>query len=156
MYSNEIVCKILMYIDKNINDRITIKDLSDKFFYNRYYIMKLFKKEMDMTIVDYINSVKIYNSLKLLKQSNNKMLNVALNSGFNSLEYYSEIFKKIVGESPKQVSSYFNGDKKITTKQIKNINTAYVELYNLMDKKEKYLKNRIPLKLPVKTLSIFK
>ena len=46
MYSNELICDILNYIDVNINKKITIVELYLKFYYNRYYIMKLFNKEI--------------------------------------------------------------------------------------------------------------
>ena len=48
MISNSLVCDILEYINKNINDKITIDDLTYEFNYNRYYLMKLFKKELDI------------------------------------------------------------------------------------------------------------
>ena len=63
MFSNDLVCKIIKYIDENFNNKITIEDLENTFFYNRFYIMKLFKKEMKLTIIDYINSLRIYNSM---------------------------------------------------------------------------------------------
>ena len=55
MYSNNLIISILEYIDINLNSKITIEDLEHKFYYNRYYIMKLFKKELNITIFDYIN-----------------------------------------------------------------------------------------------------
>ena len=156
MYSNDLICDILLYIDKNINDKISINDLTQQFYYNRYYIMKLFKKEIGITIIDYVNSIRVYNSLKLLNESDSKMLNVALRNGFNSLEYFSETFKKIVGLSPKKVLWYMKNNEKISQKDIKIITAAYINLYDLMAKKERYLRNKKPGELPVKKLSIFK
>ena len=68
MYSNKIICDILIYIENNLKSKITIKDLENKFFYNRYYIMKLFKKEIGLTIIEYINSLKIYNRIYMHKK----------------------------------------------------------------------------------------
>ena len=156
MYSNELICDILIYIDKNINDKISVNDLKEKFYYDRYYIMKLFKKEMGITIVDYINSIRVYNSLKLLKEYDSKMLNIALKIGFNSLEYFSETFKKIVGLPPKKVLLYLKNSKKLSQEDIEIIREAYVNLYDLIEKKERYLRNKKSRELPVKKLSIFK
>ena len=88
MFSNELICDILIYINDNLKRKISIHTLEEKFFYNRYYIMKLFKKEIGLTITDYINSLKIYSAIKYIETSNNNMLNIALISGFNSLEYF--------------------------------------------------------------------
>ena len=81
MYSNNLICNILDYIDININSKISIEDLEHKFYYNRYYIMKLFKKELNITIFDYINKLRIYNSIKELSNEE-KIIKIAINNGF--------------------------------------------------------------------------
>ena len=93
MYSKELIVDILIYIDNNLKNKVSIEDLVLKFNYNRFYIMKLFKKELSISIFDYINILKVHNSLDSIKE-NYSFLTVALKNGFYSLEYYSEIFKK--------------------------------------------------------------
>lgn len=154
MYSNNLICDILIYIDNNISNKITIEDLENKFFYNRYYIMKLFKKEMGITLINYINSIRIYNSITLIKESNNSLLNIAFKCGFYSIEYFSETFKKIIGVNPEIVKQYLR--KKIVVKKMDIINNSILNLYNLKKFKEKYLLNRKPDNPPIKKLSIFK
>ena len=154
MYSNNLICDILIYIDNNISNKITIEDLENKFFYNRYYIMKLFKKEMGITLINYINSIRIYNSITLIKESNNSLLNIAFKCGFYSIEYFSETFKKIIGVNPEIVKQYLR--KKIVVKKMDIINNSILNLYNLKKFKERYLLNRKPDNPPIKKLSIFK
>ena len=105
MYSNELICKIIDYINKNIDIEITIDDLSNQFFFNRTYIKKKFKRELNITIFNYINAIKIYNSLTKFN-NNNSITSIALTSGFNSIEYFSEIFKKIMKVSPRKYLDY--------------------------------------------------
>lgn len=154
MYSNNLICDILIYIDDNISNKITIEDLENKFFYNRYYIMKLFKKEMGITLINYINSIRIYNSITLIKESNNSLLNIAFKCGFYSIEYFSETFKKIIGVNPEIVKQYLR--KKVVVKKMDIINNSILNLYNLKKFKERYLLNRKPDNPPIKKLSIFK
>ena len=59
MRSNELIFKILVYIDNNIFTKITLDGLAHTFHYNKYYIVKLFKKEIGYTLIDYINKLKI-------------------------------------------------------------------------------------------------
>lgn len=54
IYSNELVCNILKYINININTEITIINLSNIFSYDKTYIMKKFKRELGLTIIEYI------------------------------------------------------------------------------------------------------
>ena len=156
MYSNNLICNILEYVDENISNKIIINDIEKKFFYNRFYIMKLFKKELNVTLVQYINSLRIYKSLILIKENNDNLLNVAFKCGFYSIEYFSETFKNIVGVNPQIAKNYLRNKKNINFKEIDLINNSLLNLYALKCQKEKYLKNRKPIKLPTKKLSIFK
>ena len=107
MFSNDLVCNILEYINNNINKDITNDELSLLFYFNKTYIMKKFKKEIGYSIHEYINVIRIYNSLSYFKEDN-YILSIALKNGFNSLEYFSEVFKKIMGISPIIYKKYLN------------------------------------------------
>ena len=52
MFSNELVCNILDYINNNINKEITIDELSYLFFFDKTYIMKRFKKELNIQFIN--------------------------------------------------------------------------------------------------------
>lgn len=107
MKSNELVCRILDFLDRNINDDISIFNICQEFCYDKTYLMKKFKSEVGISIISYINRVRIYNSLEMLN-SDESLLKIALSNGFNSLEYYSEYFSKIMGFSPSTMRRYFN------------------------------------------------
>ena len=156
MYSNRLVCDILRYIDNNINSKISIEDLENKFFYNRYYIMKLFKKELNITIIDYINNLRIYNSILQIRDTDNKILNIAYKNGFYSIEYFSETFKNIIGVNPRIVKKYFKGSKSVSFGKINLINKSFLNLYYLIKKKEIYLSKEKKNVIQTKKLSIFR
>ena len=156
MYSNKLVCEILNYIDKNIKNKITIEDLENKFFYNRYYIMKLFKKEIGLTIIEYINSIRIYNSITQIKDQNMNLINIAFKNGFYSLEYFSETFKQITKLNPRKFKDYFLYKKSISLEDIDLINDSIVKLYEISKIKDNYLSKQKTSSNPVKKLSIFK
>ena len=96
MYSNLLIINILKYLNDNIYNKIELDTLEDLFNYNKFYIIRLFKRELGLTIKEYLNKIRIYNSLDLIINPNNSCLKVALESGFTSLEYYSEVFTKII------------------------------------------------------------
>lgn len=156
MYSNELICDILEYIKKNLTNSVTINNLSKRFHFNKYYIMKKFKKEINMTIISYINSLKVYHSLKNYN-NNSSILKIALLSGFNSLEYYSETFSKIMHITPQKYKYFISHNyHKLTNKEIKTIQESIVKLYEIQKKGENYIKRRKPKILPIKKLSLFK
>ena len=72
MYSNELICNILDYLDNNFHKKISILEISSKFYYNKFYIMKLFKKEIGITLIMYINCLRIFNSIKYILRNKTK------------------------------------------------------------------------------------
>lgn len=143
MFSNSLVCDILEYIDKNINNEITIDELSNHFYFDKTYIMKRFKREIGVTIHDYINKIRILNSLELY-QYDNYILSIAIKNGFNSIEYYSEIFKKVIGVNPLKYKKYINRSFDITDKDIDTILFNINNCNNLKIFTNDYIKRRKP------------
>ncbi len=135
----EVIYNILKFIDSNINQKNDIDYLSKHFYINRYYLMKLFKREIGLTINNYINSIRIYNSLKDIKDKS--ILNVALKNGFYSQEYYSETFKKVIGVKPLTYKKYINYDKSVTYVEIDIILNNLIKLKDIVNKKENYINN---------------
>ena len=143
MYSNELICNILEYLNKNINKEITIDELSILFHYDKTYIMKRFKKELNISIHEYINTIRIYNSLRFFKDDN-YILSIAFKNGFNSLEYFSETFKKIMGVSPIIYKKYTNYEN-ITDKELDNILKNLSRIININTNISNYLNHKKPI-----------
>ena len=153
MFSHELVCNILEYINRNINDEITIDELANRFYFDKTYIMKRFKKEIGKSIHDYINTIRILNSLDYYKYDN-YILSIALRNGFNSIEYYSEIFKKVIGVNPGKYKKFINRSFDITNKDIDTIIKNVNECNNLQIFSQDYLSNRKPTKKMEKVLKL--
>ena len=140
MFSNELVCNIIEYLNNNINKEITIDELSLLFYFNKTYIMKKFKKELNLSIHEYINTMRIYNSLSYFKDDN-YILSIAFKNGFNSLEYYSETFKKIMGVSPIVYKNYLSY-RDITDKEQESILYNIARISSIKTKVLNYLNHR--------------
>ena len=155
MHSKKLICEILDYINNNINKEITIEELSNIFYFDKYHIMKLFKKELSITIINYINIMRIYNSLKEYKYDD-QIIRIALNNGFNSLEYYSETFKNIIKVSPREYKNFVRRKTNISLDKIMTIRISLSNLQYIKDKTKSYSNNKPPEKPKIKSLSIFK
>lgn len=153
MYSSNLICDIITYINNNINKEITITELANIFFYDKTYIMKKFKKEIGISINNYINSIRIYNSLTFFTY-NNYILSIAFNNGFQSTEYYSEIFKKYIGVSPRKYKYFISYSNKLNLTDEKIIRKSLLDLTLLKNKIDAYLTNRKPSGKLVKKISL--
>lgn len=154
MYSNELVVKILNYIDDNLYKRITMDEISSIFYFNKDYLMRIFKKELDITIMDYINKRRIYNSLELLKNTDDLVIKIALNSGYSSLEYYSETFTKVLGVSPLTYRKFTRVNSQISEDELDIIRTRLPEVSVILKRIDIY-KNNIK-RSEVKKIGLFK
>lgn len=155
MYSSELICDILNYLEQNINRNVSIDELCKEFHYDKTYIMKLFKIEIGIPIKLYMNKVRIYNSLKDYLDDD-YILKIAIKNGFNSLEYYSEIFKNIVGVSPIIYKNFRLSRLYINENTINIISLNISELKIFIENIEKYRKNIKPITNPLKKFTLFK
>lgn len=108
--TNNIVLNILDYIESNINDEISIDNIAKELCYDKSYLMKVFKKEIGLSIISYVNMIRIINSINMF-QYDESLLKVCMFNGFNSLEYYSETFKIITGVNPTVYKKFLNNEE---------------------------------------------
>lgn len=64
------------------------------------YLSRLFKKELGINFIDYLNQIRITKAKELLDVPNIKVLEVASIVGFNNPEYFTKTFKKFTGMTP--------------------------------------------------------
>lgn len=94
--------EIKKYLDDNYINNISLDDLSNKFFINKFYLTRAFKENYGQTINNYILSKRITKSKELLRFSNFNIDQIAIEVGINDPNYFSRLFKKVEGISPKE------------------------------------------------------
>lgn len=96
------VRQTLKYIDTHLSTPITIKNLSDHIHVSEGYLSHLFHEEVGETILNYVNRKRITNSLPLLQNRTMKIQDVCICVGIEDPNYYSRLFKKYMGISPRE------------------------------------------------------
>lgn len=91
---------ILDFIDKNLEGDLSLSAIEKKFFLDKFYINRLFKKCTGSTIHDYIIYKRISMAKKLMS-GGFTATESCYKSGFNDYSNFSKMFKKTVGISPK-------------------------------------------------------
>lgn len=99
--NSQVVTRALRYINRNYKEKITLKDIEANLHVNASYFSTLFKQEMGMTFTDYLNSLKIQYACSLLENTNLSIIDVSLSAGFDDQSYFTKVFKKIKGVTPK-------------------------------------------------------
>lgn len=99
---NYLVENTKKYIALHINERLSLSMVANIFSVSPNHLSQLFKKYNDCGFSEYITQTKIEESKKLLKQSNLKIYEVADQLGFENAFYFSKVFKKVTGVSPRE------------------------------------------------------
>jgi AraC-like DNA-binding protein len=92
--------EIIIYISENIEEKLSRQILAKKFSISPGYLSYLFRENLDITVSDYINQIKIKAAFELLTQRGLRVNEVADKLGYCDQFYFSKIFKKIMGYSP--------------------------------------------------------
>ena len=106
-HGSELIRKIMEITEDSFTDPgLSLSSLADMLAYNPKYISHVFKQKTGMSYSEYLRDMRIKHAVSLLDYGLDSVKNVALLSGFSDPLYFSSVFKKNIGVSPKE---YKNG-----------------------------------------------
>ena len=103
-YENELLNDILLYIDNNIYEKISVSTLCEHFCISTSMLHSLFRKNMNNTAKNYINELKLSKSKELIRNSTHTLSEISEMLGFSSIHYFSKKFKLYFNISPTEYS----------------------------------------------------
>lgn len=92
--------EVRSFLDTNFARKITLDELADTFYINKFYLTRLFKEQFGMSISTYLLQLRITHAKRLLRFSDLSMEKISQECGMNDANYFSRMFKKIEGTSP--------------------------------------------------------
>lgn len=94
--------KMIRYIYTNHSEDLSLEDISKSADVSRSKCCRLFKEYIGMSPVDFLGEYRLEVSSDLLKETDMKISDIAIQCGFNSFSYYSKRFLMKYGMSPRQ------------------------------------------------------
>lgn len=94
--------QLLAYIDTHYGDDLTLSFAASEMGFSESYFSRVFKRLMGINFVTYLNMVRVEHAAAKLKDSQSRVLDVALSSGFNNIRTFNRVFKEITGYTPSQ------------------------------------------------------
>ena len=88
------------YIDDHYNEKITLDEIADHFFINKYHIIHMMKKEYGISPIDYLVSRRIGEAQNMLNTTPLSVAEIAASVGYPDKNYFARVFRKRVGMSP--------------------------------------------------------
>ena len=100
-HSNSVFQNIVDYVDYHYRESdISLGRLANVFSYTEKYLSSLFKKNMQIGFISYLNNLRIQYACELIQKSNMNMSEISTACGYSDYSYFSKVFKKITGHSP--------------------------------------------------------
>lgn len=95
-----LVENIKNYIRENMVYDFTMEEMASAFNYTPKYLGRAFKQRTGQTIKDFCNHAKVYKAQYLLRETDISIEAIAVQVGFNSVNYFDRVFHRITGLSP--------------------------------------------------------
>ena len=101
--SGNTVLQVKKYLDDNYADaELTLEKIGKELSYNKKYLSAAFKKEFRIGMTEYLNTIRIQHACTLMEQGFTSMKDIAQLCGYRDPLYFSRIFKKHMGISPRE------------------------------------------------------
>lgn len=98
----DLLQRIFSFVENNYHSRCSLADLAAYTTYHPVYLSRFFKQYTGLSFTDHVNRYRINEAAYMLKNSGRKILDIALDCGFESLRSFNRNFKLIMGTTPKE------------------------------------------------------
>ncbi|MCG8500561.1 MAG: AraC family transcriptional regulator [Firmicutes bacterium] len=120
--------RAIIYIENHLGEDINVSDVAKEVGYSYYHFTRIFQSLLGENIGNYIQKRRLSNGAKQLLYSDKKIIDIALENGFDSPEAFSRAFKAVYRVSPKEYRNnrleVFIGNKKeLSMDLLKHITT---------------------------------
>lgn len=92
--------RVIGYINRHISEELSIDQISEACYISKYYLCRIFKKRVGLTIMEYILQTRISMAKELLEKQKTSITQISIACGFSSPSYFSRSFKEAMGISP--------------------------------------------------------
>ena len=92
------------FIDENFGDpELSLESVSVRFQYNKKYLSHSFKQFFGVGVTEYLNTLRVSYAVSLMEQKHRFVQEIAFRCGYKDPLYFSRVFKKVMGVSPREM-----------------------------------------------------
>jgi two-component system response regulator YesN len=94
------VDKVVRYVNEHFQEPLTLSKMAETVYLNPSYLSTLFKNQIGVTFVDYVNERRIEEAKKLLLTTERKITDIAAVTGFANLRHFNRVFRAATNQTP--------------------------------------------------------
>ncbi len=99
--------RVLLHIDQHLYEPLTLEELSDIAHFSKYHFLRQFAVYMGMSLFSYIRLIRLKRaSYRLAINLDEKIIDIALDAGFENPESFSRAFKQTFSQTPSQFRAH--------------------------------------------------
>jgi AraC-like DNA-binding protein len=98
---NKTTRKIIRYVEQNYFSAFSLEEMGKELNYNKNYLCALFSKSVGISIIDYVNFLRMRKAIGSFLYFSYDVATTAEGLGFSSTDYFGRIFKRFVGVTPR-------------------------------------------------------
>lgn len=99
---------VISYINKHYSEDLTLEDCSKKLSVSYSYFSRKFKQITGKTFKSYLLQIRVNHAEKFLLSTNEPITEIATKCGFNSITYFSSMYKELKGITPTEARKHGN------------------------------------------------
>lgn len=93
---------MMQYIHKNYSTHISLEDIAKTVFLSKSSTLNIFKKYLDTSPINYLVNYRLKRAAKLLATTNNSVLSISQDTGFENVGYFCRKFKELFKQTPSE------------------------------------------------------
>lgn len=109
-YKEQVVKNVQDYIKRNLGTKLSLNQVADVFNFSPNYLSHLFSKVAGVNYVEYITETKIAAAKEMMVRGEGRIYEISQKLGYESAFYFSKVFKKVTGLSPRDYMQQIEGN----------------------------------------------
>lgn len=102
----EKIGEAIAFIDSHYDRMISLEELSERLGISKYHLLRKFTAAVGNSPNDYLNRVRVEHAMRLLRQTDSSVEEIAERVGYSSGSYFIKVFRKVTGHTPGHFRSY--------------------------------------------------
>ncbi|MEX6425116.1 helix-turn-helix domain-containing protein [Providencia manganoxydans] len=102
MLQESVIREIILWIEKNLESRLSLDTVAEKSGYTKWHFQRLFKNQTGLALGSYIRARRLSCSTVALRLTNDSIMDISLRYRFDSQQTFCRAFKKQFNVTPSE------------------------------------------------------